>query len=142
MVTAAAGATGAGVKIAFLGDAAKLEGLADVLRNGALHLLHFLLGIEKAAGDGIGQKTFAELLEGGDFSVGQRNAGMLFFVESLALLHQRFVLATGLIVGHEGFNVLAQGADLRLVKDRLAEFAGFLGECGFFGVRMHNVFGD
>jgi hypothetical protein len=131
-------AAGAGIEIAFLGDAAEFKSLADALRDGTLHLLHFLLGIEKAAGDGIGQKAFAELLKGRNFTVSQSHAGMLSFMEGFALLHQCFVLAAGRVVGHEGLDVFAPGADFRLFENGLAEFAGFLGDCGFFGVRVHN----
>ena len=67
MMTAAAVPAGAGFEVAFLGDAAQFERLAHVLRDGFLHLLHLLLRIEEAAGDGVSQEGFAQFFEFGDF---------------------------------------------------------------------------
>ena len=133
-MAAAAAAAGAGFHVAFLGDAAEFKSLAHVLGDGFLHLLHFLLGIKEAAGDGIVQKGFAEFFEGVDFSLGERCAGVLLFVEQFALGHEGFVMAAGLVIGHEDLDVLAQGADLRLVKDGLAKFPGFLGDETLFNL--------
>jgi hypothetical protein len=138
-MAAAAAAAGAGFHVAFLGDAAEFKGLADILGDGFLHLLHFLLGIKEAAGDGIVEKGFAQLFKGGDFTLGERRAGVLLFMQHFALGHEGLVVAAGLVIGHENFNVLAQGTDVRLVEDGLAEFLRFLDDSGFFNLGRHNV---
>jgi hypothetical protein len=139
VMAAAALATGAGFKVAFLGNAAEFESLAHVLGDGFLDLLHFLLRIEEAAGDRIVQEGFAQFFKGGDFALGERRAGVLLFVQEFALGHQGLVVAAGLVIGHEGFNILAEGADVRLIKDGLAKFLGLLNDSGFFGLGVHNV---
>ena len=48
MATAAA-AAGAGIHVAFLGDAAEFKRLADVLGNGLLYFLHAFLRIKETA---------------------------------------------------------------------------------------------
>jgi hypothetical protein len=139
MMAAAAAAAGAGFHVTFLGDSAEFKSLADVLGDGFLHLLHFLLRIEETAGDRIVEEGFAQLFKGGDFALGEGRAGVLLFMEHFALGHQGLVVAAGLVVGHEDFNVLAQGADVRLVEDGLTELLRFLEDSGFFNLGWHNV---
>ena len=79
MATATAATGAAGIEVAFLGNAAEFESLADVLSNGLLHLLHPLLRVEETLGDGAGQKSFAGFLEIGDLGVGERQTPVRCF---------------------------------------------------------------
>ena len=137
-MAAAAVAAGAVVKVAFLRDAAEFEGLADVLGDGLLQLVHLLLGIKETAANRVVDEGFAEFFKGGDFGVAQGRAGTLLVLKGLALGHQGFVLALGAVVGHENVNLLAHGADVRLFEEGLAKFAGFLDDRGFFSLSEHN----
>ena len=141
MATATAVAATAFFEVAFLRHAAEFQSFADKLRDGVLHVVHLLLRVEETLGDGVREEVLAEFFEGGDFGVVEGFAGALFFLEHLALGHQGLILAADLSVGQESVNVLPHRADLGLVEDGLAEFAGFLEDRGFFGLSQHNVFG-
>src|SRR5882724_4484557 len=142
MMATAAAAARAGIHVAFLGDTAEFKGLGDVLDDGLLELLHVLLRVEKAAGDGIVHKGIAQLLEILDFRAVQGLAGLLFLLERLALGDEDVILAAGLVVGFERGDALAHGADIGLVQNGLAEFAGLLGDDVFFSLSLHNSLCD
>jgi hypothetical protein len=59
----------AGFEVAFLWHTAELERLGDVVSHRFLHAMHFLLGVEKATGNGVVQETLPLALEFGDFLV-------------------------------------------------------------------------
>ncbi len=139
MMATAAVAARAGFEVAFLGHAPEFKGFAHVAGDGLLQFLHFLLGIEEAAGDGVVEEGFALGLKGGDLALAQLDARVLLFMKRLPLVHEGLVLTAGLVVGHEGFDVLAQGADTRLLQDDAAEFLGFLDDCGIFDLSLHNM---
>jgi hypothetical protein len=137
MATAAV-AAGAGFHVAFFGDAAKFKSLGDVLDDGLLELLHVFLRIQEAARDGIIHKGIAQLLEILDFRAIEGLAGLLLLLESLAFGNEDVILAAGLVVGLERGDALAHGADIGLVKNGLAEFAGLLDDDVFFSLSLHN----
>jgi hypothetical protein len=138
MMAAAAMAAGAGIKIAFLRDAAEFKGLADVLRDGFLHFVHVFLRVEKALGDWVVHERFAELLEIGDFPAVQGQAGLLLLLQVLAFDHQGLVLAAKFLVGHEVLDAPPDGLDLGLVQNGLAEFPGFVDDGAFFSLSLHD----
>ncbi len=140
-MAAAAFAAGTGFEVAFLGYAAEFEGLAHILADRFVDPLHFFLGIEEAAGDGVAEEGLAQFFEFSGLGLGDGCAGMLFFVEQFAAGHQGFVLGAGLVIGHEGLDVLAEGADFRLVENGLAEFPRLEDDrrCFGFGLSLHNV---
>lgn len=129
----------AGFEIAGFRDMAEFETFADVLGDGLLDALHFILGVEKTAGDGVLEKGFTMLLEIVDFSFFQRQAVMAFLLEEIAFGDQGIVLAAGGVVGDEGVDFQTQGFDFRLIKNGLAEFPGFLDDHCFFGLSLHNI---
>lgn len=141
MATAAVPA-GAGIHVAFLGDAAQFKGLGDVLDDGLLQLLHVLLRIQKAARDGVVHEGIAQLLEILDFRAVQSLAGLLLLLERLAFGDEDVILAAGLVVGFERGDALAHGADIGLVENGLAEFAGLLDDDVFFSLSLHNSLCD
>jgi len=138
MMATATVAAGAGVEVAFHGDAAQLKSLGDVLGDGLLQFLHFLLGIEVIAGDRVFQEGVARLFEISDLTSVQRKAGLLFLLEQLSFDHEGVVLAAGLVISHESLDFLPQRADLGLIQDGLAEFPGFLGDNRVFSLGLHN----
>src|SRR5258706_5893966 len=142
MMTTAAAAAGAGFHVAFLGNAAQFKGLGDVLDDGLLELLHVLLRIQKAARDGIVHEGIAHLLEILYFRAVQGLTGLLLLLERLALGDEDVILAAGFVVGLERGDALAHGADIGLVENGLAEFAGLLGNDVFFGLGLHNSLCD
>jgi hypothetical protein len=140
MMTAAAVAAGAGFEITLGGDAAQFERFGDVLGDGLLQLVHVFLGIEEPARDRVLQKRIAQLFEVADFGILQGNARLLLLLERLAASHQGIVLTADIVVGHEGVDILAHGANVGLVKDSLAKFLGFLDDNALFSLGLHNLF--
>src|SRR5260370_3999851 len=138
MMASAAAAAGAGFHVAFLGNAAQFKGLGDVLDDGLLELLHVLLRIKKAARDGIVHEAIAQLLEILDLRAIQGLTGLLLLLERLAFGDEDVILAAGFVVGLDRGDALAHGADIRLVENGLAEFAGLLDDDVFFGLSLHN----
>jgi hypothetical protein len=144
-VTATAAATtttaaATGFEVAGFGDAAELEGLTDILADGLLDFLHFVLGIEEAAGDGIFQEGFAEFFEVVDFAFFQFEAGMALLLEEVALGDEGVVLTADDVIGEESLDLSAQGLDFRLVQNGLAKFFRLLDDDRFFGLSLHNIF--
>ena len=76
--TAVAEAVTAEIKVFLSGHAAHLKGLGDYLMDAILHLLDFSLSSEKVVGDFIVEEVGAQLLEGGDFFLGDLGASLLF----------------------------------------------------------------
>ena len=112
-------AVAAGIEVPCLRQATEFEGLVDVVGDGFLHPVHFLLGIEKAPGDRIIEKVLSISFELSDFLVGQLTAILLFVLEVFASLAEKLVLAAGLLIGHERFNSLADLLEFGLVQDGL-----------------------
>ena len=142
MMATAAVTAGAGIHVAFLGDAAQFKGLGDVLDDGLLELLHVFLRIQKAARDGVVHEGITQFLEILDFRAVQSLAGLLLLLERLALGDEDVILAAGFVVGLERGDALAHGADIGLVQNGLAEFAGLLGDDVFFSLSLHNSLCD
>lgn len=137
----AAASAATGFHIGRGGDFAEFKGFADVLGDGLLDFLHFFLGIQKAAGDGILEEGFAMFLKIIYFGVVQSQTGVAFLVENVPFGNQRVILATSGVIREEGFNLAAKGLDFRLVKDGLAEFPGFRCDGRFFSLSVHNCIG-
>ena len=141
MMATAAAVTAAGVAEVFGdGDTAGFERFGDVFLNRVLKVVKFLLRIEEAARDGIGQQRVALFLEIGDFRAIQRQGVLLFFLKHLALGDQAFVLAAGGIIGQKSINLLARGAQVGQVNDGLAQFAGLLRDGIFFNLSRHKMY--
>ena len=124
-------------KIRFGGQAAEFEGFADELIDGLMNVVHFLLGFEEAAGDGIGQQGFTFLFKGRDFLAAQLLGALLFLLKRLAFGHEPLVLGPGFVVGDERLDSLARGTHLRLVQNGLAQFPGLVSNQAFLS-RLHN----
>jgi len=99
--------------------------------------MKLVLGVEKTACHRVLHQRFLLLLEGRDFRAGQRLGLTLLVLKRLALLHHGVVLTAGAVVGQELVHALASVTEIGMVKNGLAEFAGFLGD-GVFGNRLHN----
>jgi len=106
-------------------NAAQLNRLADLLLDEVLEIVHFLLRVEEAGGDGIFEQRVAVGLKRGDFRRFKRLAGVLFFLERLAFAHQAFILAARGGVGEEGVNAPLDAAGFEVFEDGFAEFARF-----------------
>ena len=136
MATAAAGTATAtartAFKIGFFRHAAEFKSFADVLGNRLLNLLEFLLGVEETATDGVIHKAIPQSFEFRDLRVFQGFAVVLLLLQGLALEHQGVVLGADGRVGEKGVDLAAQGLDVRLVKDGLAQFLGLLNDDGLF----------
>jgi hypothetical protein len=137
MATAAV-AAGAGIHVAFFGNAAQFKGLGDVLDDGLLQFLHVFLRVEKSARDGIVHEGIAQLLEILDFRAVQGLAGLLLLLKRLAFGDEDVILAAGFVVGFERGDALAHGSDIGLVQNGLAEFTGLLDDDIFFSLSLHN----
>jgi hypothetical protein len=125
-VAAAAAVTVTGAFEVFrVGDAAQFDGLVDVLLDAVLKFVHFFLRVEEAGGDGIYQQRVAVGFKRGDFRRFQRLAAVLFFLERLALAHQRLVLAARRGVGLKSVNARADAAGLDLFEDGFAKLVRF-----------------
>ena len=122
---AAVAVAGTAAQIFRRGHAAKLDGFADVFLDKVLEFMHFLLRVEKSAGDGIFQQCVAFFFKRGDFRRFQGLTAMLFFLEHLAFAHQAFILAARGGVGEEGVNALLDAAGLDVIDDGFAKFARF-----------------
>jgi hypothetical protein len=136
---AAIAAAATGFEIAGFRNAAEFKTLADILHDGLLDTLHFLLGVEEAAGDFVLQKRFAELFKIVDLGFFQLHPGMALLLKKFALGDQRVVLAADGVGGEERFNLLAQALDFGLVQDSLAKFLRFLNDDRFFSLSLHKL---
>lgn len=135
MVMTAAAAT---VKIFRRGQSTELERFADVLLNTFLHLVHFLLGVEKIPGDRVLQERVPLLLEVINFGLIQLLRHLLLLLEGLAFSHDAFILGAGLIVGDERINPPTNGLHGRFVENSLAQLLGLLEHRRIFDRRLHN----
>jgi hypothetical protein len=138
-MAAATAATTAGFQVAGFRDAAKLKTLADVLHDRLLDALHFILGIEEAAGDGVFQEGFAELFKFIDLAFFQLHAGLALLLEEITFGDQHIVLAPDGVIGEESIDLLAEGLDFRLLQDGLAKFLRLLNDDRFFGLSLHKL---
>src|ERR1017187_10156773 len=124
-VAAAAVAAGTFGQIFRDRDAAEFDGLGDDFLEGMLQVVHFLLRIEEAGRDGVFQQRVAVFFKRRDFRWVKLLAVVLFFLECLALAHQRFILATRRGIGEESINALADAAGLKLFEDGFAKLVRF-----------------
>jgi hypothetical protein len=125
-VAAAMTATALVLEIFRAGKAAQLNGLGNVILDRITQAVHFLLGVDEAAGHRIGKQGVPAALKIVDFLVGQGDGLMLLLVECAALVHDRLVLRTGFVVAEEGLDLLAHGAHGRLVENGLAQILSLL----------------
>jgi hypothetical protein len=132
MMAAAAVAAGFILKIRLSGNAAQFERFGNALLDRVLDFVQFLLRVQKSARDGIGQQVVPVLFKVGNFRAFERLHLGLFFLNGVALVHHRFILAAGLGVGQKSVNALADGNHFRLFNDDLAKFPGL-----FFDFRRH-----
>lgn len=128
---AAAAALAARAEVFLGGNAPKFQSPVDVARDGLFNLVEFLLGINKPAGNGVAQEGIALLFECGDFVLAQGHRSLLLVLQFLTLVHERFVLRSGIAVSHEGVNASSDGTHVGAVHNRLAKFQG-LGHYGRF----------
>ena len=135
MMATAAFAAGVFLQFGFGREPAHFERLGNEFLDGFLHAVKFFLSIEKTACDGIAKQNVTLFFKLGDFDAVERLAAVLFVVKRLAFVHQRFVLTTRAVVGHEGVNALADGNHFRLGDDGLAQLPGlFFNFCGHINV--------
>ena len=125
MATAAAVTVTGAFEVFRAGDAAQFDGLVDVLLDAVLKFVHFFLRVEETGGDGIFQQRVPVGFKRGDFRRFQRLAAVLFFLERLALAHQRLVLAARRGVGLKSVNARADAAGLDLFEDGFAKLVRF-----------------
>jgi hypothetical protein len=124
----------------FLGrHPAQFQSFVDVLLDGSLNVVQFLLSIEEVASDRIVENSFALLFEILDFLLAQRRRHLLLLLKRLTLRDEVFVLTARLFVSHKRVNPLANGSHIGLVQDRLAQFLRFLEDRSFFGQCLHNL---
>ena len=135
IVTAAAATTAAG-QILRRRDAAQLDGLADLLLDEMLQLVHLFLRVEEAGGHRVFQERVTFRLEGGDFRRIQRLAAVLFFLERLPLAHQALVGAARGGVRQKSVQALLDAAGLDVFDDGFAQFARF--GFNFVGYKLNN----
>jgi hypothetical protein len=131
----------AGVEVGGFRDAAEFKGLADILGDGLLDALHFVLRVKKPAGDGVFEEGFAMLLKIIYLGFLQGEAGLAFLLEQIAFDNQRVVLAASGVVGQEGLDFAAKRLDFGLVQDGLAKVLRLLDYNGFIDLSLHNRFG-
>lgn len=127
MVTAAAFSAGT-TAFQFLSrrHPAQFKGLGQVRIDRFLHMVHGFLGVDKPFRDWVAQKGVAFGVKGGNFRLGQFQPLVLLVVQMTAPFIQTVVLLLGFGIGHEGINLLADGSELRLLHDGLAQFSRFL----------------
>ena len=106
VMAAAAGAAGAFLQIGFGRHAAQLERLGNLLLDGMLERVQFLLRVQKTAGGGILQQLIAVLFKIGDFHAVERLSVVLLFVKRVAFAHHGFVLAARAGIGQKRVNAL------------------------------------
>ena len=123
-VTTAA-ATAAAVQIFRRRNTTEFNGLADLLLDEVLKLVHFFLRIEKAAGNGIFQQRITVLFKRGDLRWLQRLTAVLFFLQRLTFAHQAFVSAARRGVGQKSVQTLLDAAGLDVLDDGFAKLARF-----------------
>jgi hypothetical protein len=122
VMAAAAAATVAAGKI-FLGrDPAQLDGLGDRLLDDVLQIVHFFLGIQEGDGDRVFEQVIPVLFKSGNFGAIQSLATMLLFLQFLAGVHDRFVLAARAGVGEESLDAFTDSRRLQLGENGFAEF--------------------
>jgi hypothetical protein len=121
-MAAAAAAAGAFFQIGGHRQPAQFNRLGNMFLDGTLDRVQFFLRVEETARHGIAQQRLAVFFKVGNFRRFQHLAVMLFFLERLAFVHQRFILAARAVVGHERLDALADGDHFRLGDDGLAKF--------------------
>jgi hypothetical protein len=127
----------AGFKIFFRRDPAEFERLGNMLSHSLMDVMQFFLRVQETSRHGIAQERFTIFFKRGNFLWRERLGTLLFFLKGLALGHQILVLRLGLVIGREAVHVLARGAKIRIVQNRLAKLPGFQRYSGFFGHRLH-----
>ncbi len=140
LVTVSATATVAAAavfKISFGRQPAKFQRLADELVDGLMHVMHFLLGLEEAAGHRVAQQGFALFFKSGNFLGGQLRA-LLLLLEGLAFGHERLVLRAGFFVRDKRLNPLTGGTHFGLVQERLAQFPCLISDQAVLS-RLHSL---
>ena len=113
-MAAAAWATGAGIKIFLSRKTAEFEGFGDVLTDGFLNFVHFLLRIQKAAGYRIIYKSVPLFFVIGDLIVCQRHAHLLLVLKHFPFFDYLLILGFCVLVRHKGVNALTNPFEFRL----------------------------
>jgi hypothetical protein len=114
VMAAAAAATVTAGKI-FLGrDPSELDGLGDRFLNHALQVVHFFLGIQEGNGNRIFEQVVPVFFKSGYFGAFQSLATVLLFLQFLAGVHDRFVLAARAGVGEESVDAFTDSGRLQL----------------------------
>ena len=117
----------------------ELKGLAHVLHDRFLDLVHLLLRVEEVTRQSVVQQDFAILFKFGDFTVVEGLPGMLLVLQHVSLFHHQLILVLGLFVGHKCVNGSAYFLKLRLVNEGLAQVPGLLDDFRFFSGRLHTM---
>jgi hypothetical protein len=123
-----------------LRNAPKLKGFADVLGDGLLDLLHFLLRIQETARNRVFQERLAMLFKIIYFRIGQLQPRVAFLMKHVPFGDQRVVLPAGGVIRQKGFYFLAQGLHFGPVKNGPAKFLCLLDHNCVFGLSLHNMF--
>jgi hypothetical protein len=134
MATAAVAAT-ATVQVILGWNASQLDRLVDVLLDGLLHLLQFSWASKKARAIGLlynASRSFSKAFISDSVSF-----ECCCFSCRLWPLAIKSSYAWRLLIAHERINATADFGHVRLIEDRLAKVADFLGHRSFFDCGMH-----